>query len=62
MKFGADGFELRLGFWITDPENGRSSVMSGVNRAVWQALQAHQVSLPYAHRVVTIINNPDKET
>ncbi|MFZ6658923.1 mechanosensitive ion channel family protein [Undibacterium sp. TJN19] len=62
MKFGADGFELRLGFWITDPENGRSSVMSGVNRAVWQALQVHQVSLPYAHRVVTIINNPDKET
>ncbi|MFZ6722570.1 mechanosensitive ion channel family protein [Undibacterium sp. Ji49W] len=62
MKFGADGFELRVGFWISDPENGRSSVMSGVNRALWQVLQEQEVILPYAHRVITLINNPPQET
>ncbi|MFZ6770577.1 mechanosensitive ion channel family protein [Undibacterium sp. Di26W] len=62
MKFGADGFEIRVGFWISDPENGRSSVMSGVNRALWQILQEQEVVLPYAHRVITLINNPPQET
>lgn len=62
LKFGADGFELRVGFWIADPENGRSSVMSAVNLALWQVLQEHQVNLPYGQRVVTLINSPAKET
>lgn len=61
MKFGVDGFEIRVSFWINDPENGRSSVMSGVNRALWKVLQEHHVSLSYANRVVTLINNPVKE-
>lgn len=62
MKFGADGFDIRVGFWISDPENGRSSVMSGVNRALWQVLQEQEVVLPYAHRIITLINNPPQET
>ncbi|MFZ6648423.1 mechanosensitive ion channel family protein [Undibacterium sp. TJN25] len=61
VKFGADGLELRLGFWISDPENGRSGVISDVNRAVWKVLQERKIELPYAQRVVTLINNaPDK--
>ncbi|GGC73247.1 mechanosensitive ion channel protein [Undibacterium terreum] len=61
VKFGADGLELRLGFWISDPENGRTGVISDVNRAVWKLLQERKVELPYAQRVVTLINNaPDK--
>ncbi|MES2072502.1 MAG: mechanosensitive ion channel domain-containing protein [Pseudomonadota bacterium] len=61
VKFGADGLELRLGFWISDPENGRTGVISDVNRAVWQVLQERKIELPYAQRVVTLINNiPDK--
>ncbi len=62
MKFGMDGFEIRVSFWIRDPENGKTSVLSAVNRALWKVLQEHQVSLPYANRVVTIINNPVKES
>jgi hypothetical protein len=27
IKIGADGLELELGFWITDPENGRLNVL-----------------------------------
>ena len=60
MRFGADGLELRLGFWIADPENGRSNVLSEVNRALWKTLQEHQIELPYAQRVVTLLNGLDK--
>jgi small-conductance mechanosensitive channel len=56
-KFGADGFDLKIVFWIADPENGRGNVQSDVNRALWASLQAHQIELPYAQRVVTLINN-----
>lgn len=54
LKFGADGLELRVGFWIADPENGRTNVLSEVNRAIWKILQTHQIELPYPQRVVTI--------
>ena len=58
LKFGADGLELRVGFWIGDPENGRSNVLSEVNRAIWKALQEHKIELPCAQRAVTLINMP----
>lgn len=54
IRFGADGLELRVGFWIADPENGRSNVLSDVNRALWKTLQVHQIELPYPQRVVTM--------
>lgn len=52
VKFGADGLELELGFWIVDPENGRQGVSSDVNRAIWRALQDHQITVPYPQREV----------
>ncbi|MCU6435538.1 mechanosensitive ion channel [Undibacterium sp. Jales W-56] len=60
MKFGSDGLELRVGFWISDPENGRSNVLSEVNRALWKILQERKIEVPYARRVVTLINAPEK--
>jgi small-conductance mechanosensitive channel len=56
-KFGADGLELEIGFWITDPENGRMNVVSEVNRAIWQVLQQQQVEIPYPQREIRIIGN-----
>ncbi|HEV7814536.1 MAG TPA: mechanosensitive ion channel domain-containing protein [Janthinobacterium sp.] len=58
QRFGADGLELLVGFWIADPENGRSGVTSNVNRAIWKVLQANQVSVPYTQREVRIIGMP----
>ena len=55
-KFGADGLELRVGFWIIDPENGRTSVLSDINRAIWKAIQEHDIEVPYPQRVVRMIN------
>ncbi|MFZ6688254.1 mechanosensitive ion channel family protein [Undibacterium sp. SXout11W] len=54
MKFGADGLELRVAFWIPDPENGRTGVLSNVNRALWQVIQEHKIDLPYPQRVITL--------
>ncbi|MET3130447.1 small-conductance mechanosensitive channel [Oxalobacteraceae bacterium GrIS 1.11] len=58
QRFGADGLDLKLGFWIEDPENGRGGVTSDVNRAIWRSLQAHGISVPYPQREVRIIGAP----
>ena len=56
VKFGADGLELEIGFWIADPENGRTNVASDVNRAIWQALRSNDIKVPYAQREIRILN------
>ncbi len=56
VKFGADGLDLRVGFWINDPEKGTGTVLSNVNRAIWKALQAHRIDVPYPQRVVRMID------
>ncbi len=53
-KFGADGFELDVGFWIEDPENGRGGVISDVNKLIWGVLQAQHVTLPFPTREVRV--------
>ncbi|MDC8759032.1 mechanosensitive ion channel family protein [Janthinobacterium fluminis] len=58
QRFGADGLDLQVGFWINDPENGRGGVTSDVNRAIWRALKANNISLPYPQREVRIIGTP----
>lgn len=60
LRFGADGFELRVGFWIEDPENGRSNVISGVNRAIWVLLKERGVELPYPQREITVFQAQSK--
>ena len=57
INFGADGLELEVGFWIVDPESGRTNVLSDVNRAIWKMLQAHQIELPYPQREIRLIDN-----
>lgn len=58
LKFGDDGLELEIGFWITDPENGRQNVLSDVNLAIWRELKARQIKIPYPQREVRLIENP----
>ena len=50
--FAADGLELTLNFWITDPENGQGNVRSDVNLALLATLDAHGVQIPYPQRVL----------
>jgi small-conductance mechanosensitive channel len=53
-NFAADGFELDVGMWIDDPENGRGSLLSEVNLGIWSLLQREGVSLPYPTRDLRI--------
>lgn len=53
-NFGADGFELEVGVWIADPENGRGGLVSDINLKIWALLQAERVSVPYPTRELRI--------
>jgi small-conductance mechanosensitive channel len=61
LRFGADGFEVEIGFWIADPENGRANVLSEVNRAIWKVLQQHRIEVPFPQREVRIVDGRKDE-
>ena len=44
-KFSPDGFELELGFWISDPEGGRGGVVSDVNKKIYALVKAGDIKL-----------------
>lgn len=49
-KFGADGYELELGFWIADPHNGRGGITSEVNKRIYALIRAGDIKLAYPAR------------
>lgn len=50
--FAADGLELTVLFWISDPENGQGSAKSAVNLALLAAINAAGVEIPFPQRVL----------
>jgi small-conductance mechanosensitive channel len=59
LRFGADGLEFRLLFWIGDPQNGTGNVVSDVNFRVLKGLRSAGVEIPYPQRVVHLLAPPD---
>ena len=57
VRFGADGLEFRLVFWIADPQNGSGNVISEVNIRVLQGLRAAGIDIPYPQRVVHMVQS-----
>ncbi|MBL0424519.1 mechanosensitive ion channel family protein [Ramlibacter alkalitolerans] len=55
VRFGADGLEFRLLFWIADPQNGSGGVVSEVNLRVLKGLRAAGIDIPYPQRVVHMV-------
>ena len=51
-NFAADGMDLSLSFWVSDPENGQGNVRSDVNLVVLDLLNAEGVQIPFPQRVV----------
>jgi len=51
-RFGADGLDLLLNYWISDPENGQGAVRSDVNVEVLAVLDAAGVEIPFPQRVL----------
>jgi small-conductance mechanosensitive channel len=46
-RFGPDGYELDLGFWIADPENGQGGVVSEINKKIYLLVQSGTVKLGF---------------
>ena len=51
-EFGDSSVNFTLRFWIKDAEGGVSNVRGGVLLALWDALQEHNIEIPYPQRVV----------
>ena len=54
-KFGADGLEFCLLFWIDDPANGQINVRSDINLRVLKAFREAGIDIPYPQRVVHLV-------
>jgi small-conductance mechanosensitive channel len=52
VRFGADGLEYQLVFWIGDPQAGQTKVKSDVNLGILKRLRAAGIDIPYPQRVV----------
>lgn len=59
-SFGADGLELEVRFWVSDPEKDSSPIVSDVNRAIWKQLQQLKVEIPYLKRELRISDEMKK--
>jgi len=43
--FAADGYELEVGFWLGDPENGQGGPISDVNKKIYALVESGQIKL-----------------
>lgn len=57
-KFGADGLDLEMGFWIKGPEAGNLNVRSELNFAIWREFKLHGVAVPFPQREVRLLGAP----
>ena len=58
-SFGADGLDLFVTFWISDPENGQGNVRSDVNLAILRTLNELGVEIPFPQRVMHAVPTGD---
>ncbi|WP_020655060.1 mechanosensitive ion channel family protein [Massilia niastensis] len=69
--FVADGYELEVGFWIGDPENGGGGPISEVNRKIYDLVHAGVIKLGHpaidtrlldAHIASAVARSPHPDT
>ncbi|CUH75239.1 Potassium efflux system KefA precursor [Tritonibacter multivorans] len=52
--FGDSGVDFAVEFWVNGIDDGKNKFTPKVMFAVWNALKAHDIEIPYPHRVVEI--------
>jgi small-conductance mechanosensitive channel len=50
MGFGDNSVDLKLRFWIKDPENGVLNVKSEILLSIWDKFKEHNIGIPYPQR------------
>jgi small-conductance mechanosensitive channel len=57
--FGADGIELDVGLWISDPEQGTGNIQTDVSERILERFRAAGIEIPYPQREVRVTHvNP----
>lgn len=56
VGFSDNGIDLKLGFWVRDPENGFLGLNSAVLLSVWQRFNEVGIEFPFPQREVRILN------
>ena len=57
MGFGENSVDFEIRFWITDPEEGVSSVRSEVLKRVWRLFKDNGIALPFPQRDLNLRDN-----
>jgi small-conductance mechanosensitive channel len=53
-EFGDSSINLKLRFWIMDPQGGLTNIRGKVLMALWDALKENDISIPYPHRELVV--------
>jgi len=56
LRFSNDGYELELGFWISDPENGAGGVRSDVNKKLYSLVKSGDIKLAFPARDTRLLD------
>ena len=59
VGFGDSSVDYILRFWIRDPTGGLTNIRGNVYLALWDAFQAHGVSIPFPQREVRMLEGQD---
>ena len=55
-NFGDNGIDLRVSYWVKDPENGFTALQSAIFLDIWRQFNEHDIEFPYPQREVRILN------
>ncbi len=56
VGFGDSSVDYILRFWIRDPTGGLTNIRGNVYLALWDAFQAHDISIPFPQREVKMLD------
>ena len=56
-EFGDSSINLKLRFWISDPQEGLTNIRGKVLLALWDAFKENNIEIPYPHRTL-IMDSP----
>ena len=57
VNFGDSSVDYILRFWIEDPTAGLTNIRGNVYLALWDAFQAHDISIPFPQREVKLLKD-----
>lgn len=55
VRFAESGFELELGFWIADPQEGSIGIKSDISLDIWRSLREAGIEIPYPRQEVRLL-------